>query len=381
MNNQLQKVLDRELTRKEFLGLGVLAVASLFGIVGLIRELNSQAATLATATEPEDGTITPPATKVTDATASGGSTVRFGTASTPPPSTGSWQEAINLSVAQQTTVAIRTWYESNTGHTALGWVEGTPGPGQRKLVAGSLTSTHHGQVIEGVVGGVIRVSHNNVTIRGCRVVGGGVYGAYLNPTFSAPVTGLRIEYCTIYYGQVAPDLNAKVPMFISPVYTANTDPDVVISHCDTYDWSGGIRTDNKVRTEYCYVHDWQHPPGVHSSSIWPQHNGGHVYRNYCTEGRSGVISVYFDKEPTHNMRIEENVMSGESPGASPSYLMNFKPGTYSSTATDIKVLNNYWHTGYQYGILAGAQGVPWGSNGNERTGNRWLMTGVLEGNT
>jgi hypothetical protein len=77
----LDNLLQKQLTRKEFLGLGVLAVASLFGIVGLIRELNSQAATLTTATEPEDGTITPPATKVTDATASGGEAVKFGAAS------------------------------------------------------------------------------------------------------------------------------------------------------------------------------------------------------------------------------------------------------------------------------------------------------------
>jgi hypothetical protein len=298
----------------------------------------------------------------------------------PDPPNPTWLGALAASQTAQTTTAIRTWYEANTGHTAIGYVTGTPGVGETQLVAGSLTSAYDGQVIEGIVGSHIRVSHDNVTYRGCRIEGGGTYGAYLNPTFGAAVTGLRIEYTTFYYGLAAPDNDKKTPVQICPAYTANSEPDVVISHCEAYDWSAGFGVRNKVRVEYCYIHDFQHPPGVHANSIRPAFDGGEIYRNYCTDGRSGVISIYFDKEPTHNITIEENIMSGESPLASPSYLTNLKDGAYSAGATGIKIINNWWHDGWAYGIFSGTPDLPWGTNGNVRSGNKMLMTGELVAN-
>jgi hypothetical protein len=76
----LDKLLKKEMTRKEFLALGAFAVVSMFGVVGLIRELSSRAATPTADLEAEDGVVTAPATKQLDATASGGSAVKFGTA-------------------------------------------------------------------------------------------------------------------------------------------------------------------------------------------------------------------------------------------------------------------------------------------------------------
>ena len=75
---RMQKLLEREMSRKEFLAFGAFAVASIFGIVGLIRQLTSHAATPAVSTEAEDGTVQTPATIVTDSTASGGGAVKFG---------------------------------------------------------------------------------------------------------------------------------------------------------------------------------------------------------------------------------------------------------------------------------------------------------------
>jgi hypothetical protein len=383
MNYQLQKILERKLTRKEFFLVCGIGLASVAGVTAAIRALQIQADTSLTASfEPETAATSGNVTITQDPTASGGSAVQFGQVTTTPPDptpTG-WQQAVNASVAQQTTAAIRTWYENNTGHTALGWVEATPGPGQRKLVAGSLVSTHDGQVIEGIVGSYIRVSHDNVTIRGCRVNGGSTYGAFLNPTFGAPVTGLRIEHCTLHFGQVATQTFTRAGVFMHPAQTTNPGFDVVFSHCDVNDWSDGFVVRNKTLVEYCWVHDLQHPPLIHSSSIRAAFDGGKLYRNYCTDGTSGCISIYFDKEATHNITVEENIMSGESPLATPSYLCNMKDGAYAAGATNIKWLNNWWYTGYQYGIVAGGRDVPWGSNGNERTGNRWLMTGELMGN-
>ncbi len=86
MDLHLQKLLKTEMSRKEFLGLGAFAVASLFGVIGLIRQLNSHAATATADLEAEDGTTAGGATKAADSTASGGNAVKFGaitTGSTP----------------------------------------------------------------------------------------------------------------------------------------------------------------------------------------------------------------------------------------------------------------------------------------------------------
>lgn len=78
----LQELFNKKLTRKEFLGLGAVAIASVTGIAGLIKQLESHAATPFTASEPEGGVLGGSATSVSDTTASGGSAIKFGVAST-----------------------------------------------------------------------------------------------------------------------------------------------------------------------------------------------------------------------------------------------------------------------------------------------------------
>ncbi len=73
----LKKLLDREMTRREFLWLSGLAVASLFGVLGTVHELLSHAATPGVSLEPEDGTLAGGATAINDSTASGGKAVKF----------------------------------------------------------------------------------------------------------------------------------------------------------------------------------------------------------------------------------------------------------------------------------------------------------------
>lgn len=81
LQQNLQKLLDKDLTRKEFLGLMGLTVASLTGITGLIRELESHASTPTASTEPENGSLSGNVSAVNDTTASGGKAVKFGAAS------------------------------------------------------------------------------------------------------------------------------------------------------------------------------------------------------------------------------------------------------------------------------------------------------------
>jgi hypothetical protein len=67
-----QKLLKRDMTRKEFLTFSGLIIVSIFGIAGVIKELASHATTPTASVEPEDGTPSTNAKKVTDSTANSG---------------------------------------------------------------------------------------------------------------------------------------------------------------------------------------------------------------------------------------------------------------------------------------------------------------------
>jgi hypothetical protein len=73
----LENFLHKEMTRKDFLGLGALTIASLFGIVGVISELLSHAATPYASGEAETGTLAGSTKVVAGTTASGGNAVAF----------------------------------------------------------------------------------------------------------------------------------------------------------------------------------------------------------------------------------------------------------------------------------------------------------------
>jgi hypothetical protein len=82
-NRQLQDLLKRKMSRKEFLLFSSLTIAASFGIIGVLRQLLSQAATPAASFEGEGGTETSPAAEVTDASASAGKAVKFSAAQPP----------------------------------------------------------------------------------------------------------------------------------------------------------------------------------------------------------------------------------------------------------------------------------------------------------
>jgi hypothetical protein len=100
MNNPyIKKLIQKELTCKEFLVLGGLAAASLFGAFGVITELLSHAATPYASGEAEDGTKTGAASLTSNSTDSEGEAVQFGTA------TGSYV-LLSSSIPIQATVSV-----------------------------------------------------------------------------------------------------------------------------------------------------------------------------------------------------------------------------------------------------------------------------------
>ncbi len=78
----LKHLLQKEMSRKDFLRISALATISLIGIGGLLTELLSHAASPYAAGEAENGKLTGPASVTNDTTASGGKAVEFGKNST-----------------------------------------------------------------------------------------------------------------------------------------------------------------------------------------------------------------------------------------------------------------------------------------------------------
>lgn len=284
-----------------------------------------------------------------------------------------WQAAVAAATAAGSWAPITDWYAANTGHEALGYAEGD-------LTSGSLDSDYDGQIFEGITASRIRVGHNNVTIRGCRVVDGATYGVYLNPTFGADVTGLLIEHCTFVREAVDPANNGSNIAYLHPALGGSPGAgfDVTVRYCNAYNWSGGIKAFNRVLLEYNYIHDMQHPEGVHMNCARPMGQGARLYRNCGTDGRSGTFSIYFDKEVTSDITVEENICAGVSPQASPSYHHAIKSGTYGPTATNIVITGSMFGPG-QYGPGSGGDVVPWGTNGNSRTGNHFPIESTFFG--
>lgn len=293
---------------------------------------------------------------------------------TPPAGPLGWQASIDLAVAQQNWSPIINWYTYNTGHEALGYaVEDLTDAG------GMITTSYDGQIIEGIHGTSLRIAHSNVTIRGCRFDGGSTYGAYYNPTMGSTYTNNVVEYCTF---AAVGNQETNAMLFQSAEGSPTRNLTLRYNNCGFF--LAGIRTQGNVLVEYNWIHDFYHPVGGHANSYRHVGNTNCVARrNYGTDGSSGTMSIYFDKEPTANIEYSENIMSGQSTPAGeggPSYLVNMKSGDYQAAATGIKILNNMWGPDYQYGIMAGGQDITWGSNGNEKSGNYDLMSGVLMGN-
>lgn len=265
---------------------------------------------------------------------------------------------------------LRAWYQANVGLAGLGLTAGDMTPG-------SLSSSADGQVIEGVVGGGIRLGHNNVTIRGCRVAAtGSGYGVAFDPAFSSNVRNCVIEYCDIVYTPTALSGETRHAMILyNGTSVGNTARSVTVRNCNVSGWtSAGGRLGNNITFEYNWVHNFQYPEGPHANSLRPAGWNIMARRNFLEEGRSAISSVYFDDRPVGNLLFEENILYGRV-GSSPSYWVNGKSGEYQATAADIIWRNNWYGGVKQFGEWT--SDVPWGLRGNVHTGDRYFDTGAL----
>lgn len=280
-------------------------------------------------------------------------------------------EGWDAAAASQDFEVVEGWYTANTGHEKAGYTQG-------ELTSGSCVSSVEGQLFEAVASGNARWLHNDVTYLGCRFTWDtSLYAAYGNPTFQNPFSGITFRYCTFDGPNEAPDTARR-----AAVISAVSAGAVKFEYCNFFGGTSGIANDSAAGgalVDYCWVHDLAAATsenGAHRTCMRATVGGGRFYRDYCTDGGSSCISVYFDKRDIHNFTVQENILNGSSPNASPSYLINTKSGAYGPTALNVKYLGNMFGTSYQFGVATGGN-VPWGTNGNERTGNKMFETGEL----
>lgn len=285
----------------------------------------------------------------------------------PPQEPSSWQDAVD----SMDIPTLRSWYNANTGLAGLGLTSGD-------MDSGTLTTSSDGQVIEGIVGGGIRVVHNNVTIRGCRVAATGAgYGVSFTPTFDANVRGALIEYCDVQYTPVAQANETRHGMILynGTSQLVTSPPAVTVRNCNIYGFtSSGGRLGNNVVFEYNWVHDFQYPEGPHANSCRPAGWNIIARRNFLEEGRSAIASIYFDDKAAGNILFEENILYGRV-GSSPSYWVNGKSGEFDAPSTDIVWRNNWYGGVNQFGEWT--SDVDWGQRGHQHYGDRYFDTGLL----
>jgi hypothetical protein len=145
----------------------------------------------------------------------------------------------------------------NTGPIGLGLTYGQLTPG-----SGIVTSSH-GQVIQNldIVGSRIRVNHNNVTIRGCRIQG----APTAMPIYPGNgVYGLLIEYCELLMDPVnGGNLDGVFGIYDTPVNQGyNT-----IRRCNIHHMTDGAKLAGGWVFEENYVHPEVQWPAAHNDGI------------------------------------------------------------------------------------------------------------------
>lgn len=230
----------------------IIALAStvFVAIVGTIFLVMAKAASPSTSVETEQGSISLPASIISDPTASGGSAVRFNTAVT----------GTQLCTARDGGGGVPSGYypaASCTGYPA--------GTTLTKVPSQATSGT--GWVWNG---GVVNATGNNVTISGLEISGGVDLTSYSGVTFKnswVKCTGIS-DFC-LTIGTSSTVVDTEVGDSSSPnaaIGTWSGGPNDIFTRVHIHDTSDGMRIDGGTTTTDSYIHTLSYPsfPGAHS---------------------------------------------------------------------------------------------------------------------
>jgi hypothetical protein len=184
------------------------------------------------------------------------------------------------------------WYEANTGVADAS-----------ALRPGSTSSTHDGQVIENVDGGMAYITHSNVTLRNVRIRADGLYGVWVPHSHRDQVKNLRLENVDII--GVGGQRSAGVAPY----------GEWTLHRVRVRGFVDGVKIGSNQRIEDSWIQDaYYYPPGSHNDAI--QSVGGsnvQVLRSRIEgpwRAQTSAFILAADVAPLRNHRIEGNLISG-----------------------------------------------------------------------
>ncbi len=321
MNKKFTKLQVVRLTRPMLLVASILA----FGAVGTVLLLTSHAATNTAAFEAETGTVSSPASSVTDSGASGSSAVKFQAASTGGnvcPAYPSFPTASCTGVPAGTTLTVKTG--NQTINTAGTVVDGWDVRGKLIINASNVTvknSIVHGPAAGGCSNGAaIEMEGSNITVQDTEVV-------MDNPT--ACLDGISMD------GNFGTLTRVHVHGGVDGV-KAGTDPsahDYVIQDSYIHDMKWFANDPNQGGTE-------THNDGVQSwsgmSNVTLRHN--RIDLSMVKDSSGNLASNAAWQDGASNSRVEYNYLDGGG------CTLNFasSESTASSKQQPIYVNNNHF---------------------------------------
>jgi hypothetical protein len=353
-NPQFQKLLRREMSRKDFLGFSALAVASLLGVYGLIEKLTSHATTPTASVEPETGTVNLPATKVNDTTASAGKAVKFG----PQPNSGTFVLGVTKPVASNSGLAVN--------NPTLTVVKATSGDTITHSTDGAVYNNMDFQSF--VVENGKKVTYNNCRFRGAAVPITKPYALINTPSSMTTADRPTLNFCTLKP--------------TTPIYFRNcTKGGIIVNRCDlsgATDLLNNGGTGQIITATGCYLHDvttWDGSAGSEhaSDTRFPGATHNDMFECFGGLGHSLVgcnMEAYFNTDYGNPNSFKPWTRGGSGNGATYP-LNNYCNGITVAAAVSVSsgTLTNNWFHGGEIGFQAPAYG------GGHDSGHNWVFRG------
>lgn len=239
------------------------------------------------------------------------------------------------------------------------------------VLAGGLSSSEPGQVIEGVVvNGRLTIRHDDVTVRDVRINGTGTYMLYVRSKDDGTCpTGVRIEHTEID-GAAATEADIPIFMQCGAVFDDG--------YVHNVGRSSRLVNNGTVSNSYI-IADRAGDSGSHRGAVGT--NGGdnnaivgNVLLCASSRGCSAAIPMYGDFNPVTNMLVKGNLLA--TTGGYCAYGGSLSSKPYPE-ASNVDFIDNHFSTRYeancgQFGpITSHATGV----RDNDWAGNVWHETG------
>ena len=331
-------------------------------MLGTFVALQSHAATPSASVEPENGAVVAPASLVSNASASGGKSVKFG-------NSNSVQRTLNCVPTPATTMTNAVSHlcgfpdATNTGVPAGTVLKRVPqditsGQGWHYDTRGWIVADTDGAVVEGIDTGLdVNIQANNVTVKNNRIrISGDTFGVAIRHATNAIIQDNDISGSDSGLGRMGATIKDIYGDAINPIIQRN----------NLYFTSTAIQTDVGLVQDN-YIHDMGFIPGDHINGTTS--NGGTLASltirhntSFNQFDQTDAISLFEDFGVQSNRIIDNNLMAGGGyclyAGQNPGGIATF----------NIKVTNNHFSRLYypncgSFGYLAA-----WNPNG---TGNVW----------